>query len=112
MEQRNKPDEIVRAGGREFPLFKYRDEFDGKFLLDLPDFDKNPEFTDEGRPFTLHVQDSCPHARSRDPDDPDDPDDPGDCGGCVWFHRDEPYAPIGVCMCDEMKREKEEERPK
>jgi len=99
MEQKNKPDKIVYAGGREFRLYKYYEEFDGKYILDLPDFDENPEYTDDGRPFTLLVQESCEHAKSRDLDD----QDPGDCGGCIWFRRDEPYAPIGVCMCDAMK---------
>jgi len=100
MEQKNEPDKIVYAGGREFRLYRYKDEFDGKYILDLPDFDENPEYTGEGRPFTLNVQDSCVYARSRDPAG----NDPGDCGGCGWFHREEPYAPIGVCMCDELRQ--------
>ena len=94
-----KPDRIVKSGGKEFRLYKYQDEYDGRYILDLPDFDEDPEYTEDGRPFRLHVQEGCVNAKSRDPDGHAS----GDCGGCVWFQRDEPYAPIGVCMCDVYK---------
>ena len=49
----NKPGRIIRAGGCEFHLFKYIDEYDGQEIIDLPRFYENPEYTDEGRPFVL-----------------------------------------------------------
>jgi len=107
MKQKNKPDKIVRAGGKEFWLYRYYEESDGSYILDLPDFDESPEYTGDGRPFVLAVQESCGYGK--DDNDPDNPD-PGDCGCCGWFHRDEPHAPIGVCMCNAMKRENKEEQ--
>jgi len=103
---KKKPDKIVCAGGREFRLYRYHDEEDGRYILDLPDFAENPEYTDEGRPFMLHVQDGCPNAKARNPDDTNS----SDCGCCYWFYQDEPFAPIGVCMCDALRRESKEEQ--
>jgi len=97
MISKKKPDEIIKVGGRIFNLFKYYDESLGEELLNFPDFNEGPEYTDEGRPFKLAVQESCQYGR--DDDDPEDPD-PGDCGGCKYFRKEQPYDPIGVCMCD------------
>lgn len=99
------PDGVIQAGGREFRLYKYFDKSLGEELLNLPNFQENPEYTAEGRPFALAVQESCEHGR--DDNGPNNPD-PGDCGGCVWFHREQPAA-IGVCMCDALRREQKEE---
>ena len=98
--EQKKPDKIIRAGGKEFKLYKYRDEYDGQYVLGYPDFDENPEYTDGGRPFKLPVQEDCPHYQSQDLDQPGF----GDCGSCIWFYRDEPLAAIGVCMCDALRR--------
>ena len=100
-QKKKEPDEVIRVCGREFRLFKYYDESSGEELLNLPNFAENPEYTDEGRPFVLAVQESCEYGR--DDSDPDDPD-PGDCAGCTYFYRNNaPYDPIGVCMCDSRK---------
>ena len=88
--------------GREFRLYKYYDESLGEELIRYPDFQEEPEYDDDGRPFVLAVQESCEYGM--DDDDPDD-DDPGDCNGCAWFFSEEPHAPIGVCMCGELRRE-------
>ena len=98
--KKEKPDYIINVGGREFQLYWYTDESSGELLLDLPNFLEDPIYTNEGRPFTLAVQESCNYGK--DDDDPND-SDPGDCGGCGWFHREVPLAPIGICMCDAMK---------
>jgi hypothetical protein len=109
-QEERKPDRIVRVGNREFKLYKYFDESDGQYILDYPDFDENPEYTGEGRPYKQQVYESCPHAEDGEGQDP------GDCGGCKYFHRDEPYAPIGICMCEELRlaenKNKSEEEPK
>ena len=113
MPEQKQPDKIVRVGGREFRIFREYDDLVEHDVLVYPDFEESPEYTGEGRPFCLAVQESCEYGRySGDPDDPD----PGDCGCCVWFHREEPFAAIGVCMCDSLKRtdiareQKEEEK--
>jgi len=99
--RKNEPDRIVYTGGKEFRLYKYYDELSGDEILDYPNFQESPEYTSDGRPFTLAVQESCEYGR--DDNDSNDPD-PGDCGGCVWFHREAAYDPIGVCMCEEIRR--------
>jgi len=98
--EHKKPDKIIRVGGKEFRLYEYLDESDGQFVLDYPNFDENPEYTDEGRPFKLPVQEDCPHWESSKTDG----HYYGDCGTCVWFSRDEPLAAIGICLCEELKR--------
>ena len=95
-----KPDKIIRAGGREFQLYKYRDEYDGKYILNYPDFQENPEYTDEGRPFVMAIQESCEYLEPTDPEYPD----PGDCSGCVWCRMETPMDAICVCMCESRKR--------
>jgi len=95
-----KPDKIIRVGGREFQLYSYINECDGQTILDYPNFVENPEYTDEGRPFKLPVQDECPHWEASKPDERYY----GDCGSCMWLHRDEPLAAIGVCMCESLRR--------
>jgi len=102
------PGRIIRAGGREFRLYTYKDESSGDELLNLPNFEESPEYTAAGRPFALAVQESCEYGK--DDDDPNDPD-PGDCGGCGWFQREAQFDPIGVCMCDAVRCEKKEEQP-
>lgn len=102
-----KPHKIECVGGCEFHMYEYRDEFDGAYRINLPNFEEAPEYTDEGRPFCLTVQESCEYGRyDNDPDAPD----PGDCGGCAYFYREKTaYNVIGVCMCKARRRETKEE---
>jgi len=99
-EKRNEPDKIIRVCGHEFRLYKEYDEGDGLELLIYPEFDENPEYTEDNRPFALRVDDSCEYGRCSTPDG----DNPGDCGGCVFFYREQPDDPIGICMCDERRQ--------
>jgi len=89
------PDRIYRAGGKEFRIYtEYNEELDD-FILDFPDFEANPEYTDEGRPFASSAQSGCQYSNP-----------PGcyDCGSCEWFFREkDSKAVISVCMCDERR---------
>jgi len=96
-----KPDRIVIVRGHEFHLFKYRDEYDGSYLFNLPDFDENPEYSDDGRPFVLNVQEGCSKGKTGDPEITE----PYMCCDCVWFHRENQNDLIGVCMCDAQRCE-------
>ncbi len=101
--EQKSPDRIIRVGGKEFQLYNYYDESLKEELLNLPDFHERPEYTREGRPFALAVQESCEYGR--DDNDKNNPD-PGDCGGCAFFRREgTPGDAIGICTCDELKRE-------
>jgi len=103
MVKKKEPDAVFKVSGREFRLYKYYDDAVQQEMLNYPNFDESPEYTDEGRPFKLMVQESCEYGK--DENDPDDPD-PGDCGGCVYFKREHTaYDPIGVCMCEELRIE-------
>ena len=109
-----KPDLIIHAGGKEFQLYKYYDDSFKKDIINYPDFEETPEYTDDGRPFVLMVQEWCQHGKSADPDYPV----PGICGDCDWCYLENPADPIGVCMCNarwrgELKLESnKEEQPK
>ena len=101
MREKREPDRICRAGGREFHLYKYFDEYFEEEMINYPNFDESPEYTVDGRPFVLGVQECCAHGKSGDPDNPN----PWDCAGCIWLCLDNPDEPIGVCMCDERRHE-------
>ncbi|MCL1855133.1 MAG: hypothetical protein FWF86_05310 [Clostridia bacterium] len=96
----NTPEKIIRIGGREFRLYRYLDESLGEELINYPDFQKSPAYTDDGRPFVLAVQECCPDRKSDDPEN----SDPGDCSGCAWFYLEKPADAIGLCMCDKRRR--------
>ena len=96
------PVKIIFAGGREFRLYREYDELLKEEILKYPDFEENPEYTDEGRPFVTSAQESCPHGKYGDPDD----DIPCDCGGCAFFRREHlSHDAVGVCMCDMLLHE-------
>ncbi len=88
---------VFRVGGRSFPVYlEYDEQFDETYPA-YPDFGKQPEYTEDGRPFATAVQESCPHARPNASGE----GLPGDCGGCGWFYREQtPYDLIGVCCCE------------
>ena len=95
---------IFNVGGREFRIDReYDQEVDESYPV-YPDFMENPEYTDDGRPFTTAEHEGCHHYRPAVSEDPET----DDCGGCFWFRRDEtPYDIIGVCMCNTLKHEPE-----
>jgi len=95
---------VFRAGGREFPVYLEYDEQLDETYPAYPDFEEHPEYTSEGRPFSTAEQESCPHCMPGVSGDPP----PSDCGGCGWFYREQtPYDPIGVCMCEVLRRKLE-----
>ncbi|CFX15017.1 Uncharacterized [Syntrophomonas zehnderi OL-4] len=99
--EKQQPYKVYRVGGRSFPVYlEYDEQFDESYPA-YPDFEERPEYTGEGRPFATAEQESCPHCKPGVPEEPP----PSDCGGCGWFYREQtPYDPIGVCMCDAMRR--------
>lgn len=100
MPDAKQPYKICRVGGRIFPIYQEYDEQLKESYPAYPDFEKYPEYTDEGRPFATAEQESCPYCKPKAPGKPIS----GDCGGCGWFHRDEtPYDPIGICMCEALR---------
>ena len=104
----NKPGSIVRVSGCEFHLFRYIDEYTEQECADLPCFDENPEYTDEGKPFITTLDNACPHGKSDAPD----ASDVNECADCVWCYTENPTAAIGVCMCEERKLKSQEEQTK
>jgi len=105
--EQNRPYKICRVGGRSFLIYLEYDEQLKESYPAYPDFEENPEYTDEGRPFATAEQESCPYSKPKVPDSPL----PGDCGGCGWFYREKtPYDPIGICKCDARRRENKENK--
>lgn len=98
--KQKQPWKILRVGGREFRIYREYDELVEHDVGIYPDFEANPEYTAEGRPFVTALQESCPHGYSGDERDPD----PQDCSGCVWFYMESPTDAIGVCMCGELRK--------
>ena len=97
----DKPGRVTYAGGCEFHLFNYIDDETKQKMIDLPRFDENPEYTDEGRPFAMPIRDICPNGKKSNPDDPY----PAECGDCVFFQQEQnpPNDIIGICMCEELR---------
>lgn len=99
--EQKQPYRVLRAGGRFFPIYREYDEALGESFSAYPDFQEQPEYTEEGRPFATAEQESCAYSKPGAEGRPL----PGDCGGCGWFLREEtPYDPIGICMCDALRR--------
>ena len=63
MAEKKKPDAVFNVGGKEFMLYKYYDGASQQEMLDYPDFDESPEYTDEGKPFRLAVLENCEYGR-------------------------------------------------
>ena len=102
MKQEKRPDKICRVGGREFQIFREYDDICEKDILIYPNFSENPEYTDEGCPFTKAVCEGCPHFAHKSLKKKHNYED---CGSCKWFRRDEtPLDLIGVCMCSALKK--------
>lgn len=88
---------IYRVGDRSFPVYLEYDEQMGESYPAYPNFEECPEYTQEGRPFAMAVQESCPYAKAKTSKE----EAPSDCSDCRWFYREHtPYDPIGICMCD------------
>lgn len=102
--EQKRPYKVYRAGGREFAVYlEYDEQLDENYPI-YPDFEERSEYTDEGCPFATAEQEACLHAKPKAAGEPLS----GDCGGCGWFLRElTPCDPIGVCMCEERRREPE-----
>ncbi len=99
--QHKEPHKVIRVGGRVFRIYTEYDEELGESYPVYPDFEKSPEYTDEGRPFATAESESCQYKRPNASGKPC----PSDCGGCGWFFREQTsYDPIGICMCDARRR--------
>lgn len=107
MHQHKQLYKIFMAGKRIFPVYLEYDRQLNEFYPAFPDFEKHPEYTDEGRPFATAEQECCPHSKAGAPGETP----PDDCGDCAWFFREfTPYDPIGVCMCSERRKKTEIDR--
>lgn len=95
------PYKTCRVGGRVFSIYlEYDEQLEESYPV-YPDFEKHPEYTEEGRPFATAEQEPCPCCKPQKPKAPI----PADCGGCSWFFREKtPYDLIGICMCDARRR--------
>ncbi len=101
---------VFRCFGREFPVYyEYSDE-DGNAIPGYPDFEDEPQYTQDGRPFLLSVQEGCDYAEAGAPDEAVD----GECGGCKYFCREPeaPFSVFGICLCEarRLPRKNEEEK--
>ena len=94
---------VFRAGGREFRIYHEYIPQMGKSYPAYPDFVERPEYTADGRPFALHVQEGCPLGRCREGGGPE----PENCGLCRYFCREAADIPIGVCSHEGMRRRDE-----
>ena len=102
--------QVFRCFEREFPVYyQYSDE-DGNAIPNYPDFEDDPQYNEDGRPFALRTMEGCQY---REPEMPGEQRG-NDCGGCKYFRAESEwvYSLFGVCMCDKRRlpRENEEER--
>ena len=94
---------VITVAGREFEI-RYMDcgDFDpeskGTFMPSFPYFDEEPEYTDDGYPFTNRFNDDCEHYRS------DEPLSNRPCEDCIYFQ--DAVEDIGVCRCTARKLRK------
>lgn len=103
-EEEKQPYKVYFAGGCRFAVYLEYDEHTGESYPVYPDFEECPVYTEEGRPFAMSAQESCPHGKPKATGEPP----PGDCGSCGWFFRDNPpFDPIGVCLCGARQRKTE-----
>lgn len=92
---------VYRVGNRSFSVYLEYDEQTGESHPNYPNFEEHPAYTERGRPFATAVQERCLHAKPKAPEE----EIPGDCSGCKWFYREHTrYDPIGICLCDALKR--------
>ncbi len=70
------------------------DALSKRILEFYPNFAEEPQYTPDGRPFTLAVEDACPDAEHADD---------GlciDCTGCKFYRKAAEKTLFGVCMND------------
>lgn len=107
MQQGNKKaDRVIRVDGHTFCLHHVYDEVEREYMLDYPNFEEQPVYTKDGRPFALSVQESCPLGKPYNPEDAF----PYDCNECAYFQLESLADAIGICMCEAL-RQKENQQP-
>lgn len=85
---------VLNVGGTEFPLYYgYYEEFErnspsAEPIPIYPDFLKEPQYTQEGKPFVTKMQDACAVYRGT-------MYDTNECGECIYFEPGEEL--IGIC---------------
>lgn len=80
------------------------DESCGKYVLDYPDYLKQPTYTPDGWRIMLTYEDACPHADLQ----------PGiyqDCGSCNRYKQVDGTL-LGVCHCQAMQQQEFEAKSK
>lgn len=103
----NKPREgelfkVVRHEGKDFFIYYgYYDDMERKSKYNdplpiYPDFQKTPEYTDDGYPFVTGIQDVCEHYEGRCPED--------GCHSCKYYCGGDDL--IGVCKNIKTNRNK------
>lgn len=61
---------------------------------DYPDFEEEPKFTPNGRPWVNVISDACAYAASESED----------CGSCKYLIKNSPTDLIGICVNQKMKK--------
>jgi hypothetical protein len=100
------PDKTILIKGHRFDLYKYYDNSLGEELINYPNFKENPEYTNDDRPFVMAIQECCPLGEPIDLNN----SDLYDCSGCKWFFLESPTDAIGVCMCDVLRRQRNDSK--
>lgn len=83
-----------RLDGDVLEIVSRYDESSGLWIEDYIDFDDEPRYTPQGRPWKCVTTIDCPYS------------DPvyRDCGTCPWLIKEEPTDLIGVCDHRELRR--------
>lgn len=63
------------------------------FIGQFPEFDMEPRYTPNGRPWKSVVSNSCPYAAG----------DYDDCGSCPYLIKEGPRDIIGVCFHEKLR---------
>jgi hypothetical protein len=90
--------------GRAFPVYYQYSNEDGNTIPGYPDFTIDPQYTEDGRPFALTVQDGCEYARTDTPEEADS----CDCGDCQYFRQEAGFSVFGICMNDKRRQSQKE----
>ncbi len=73
-------------------LFTY-DEESQRYIGSYPDFEQEPRYTPNGRPWVNVTHTGCPYADQ----------EYDDCGSCDYIEKENSSDLIGVCMNDQRK---------
>ena len=102
-----KPSRIHHVGGRDFLIHQEFDDLLGQYIPVYPDFEENPEYTDDGKPFKLSLDEGCSSFQSAHKENSQlcEQDAYSDCGCCCFFYRGEtPLDLIGICTCSALQK--------